>query len=91
VRELQNAIERAVVIGRGEVVRAADLPLRVTQGQAAGSAPGSLAEAERAHVLSVLEANGWNITRAARVLDVDRVTLYNKIRKYELKRPENRG
>jgi DNA-binding NtrC family response regulator len=87
VRELQNAIERAVVVGRGEVVRAADLPVRVTQAQAANGAPGSLAEAERAHVLAVLDANGWNITRAARVLDVDRVTLYNKIRKYELKRP----
>ena len=50
-----------------------------------------LAEAERAHVLSVLEASGWNITRAARVLDVDRVTLYNKIKKYELKKPESAG
>jgi transcriptional regulator of acetoin/glycerol metabolism len=91
VRELQNAIERAVVVGRGDEVRAADLPLRVTQLPAAGNAPGSLAEVERAHVISVLEASGWNITRAARVLDVDRVTLYNKIRKYELKRPENEG
>jgi transcriptional regulator with PAS, ATPase and Fis domain len=88
VRELQNAIERAVVVGRNEVVRAEDLPLRVTQAPASAP-PGSLAEAERAHVLSVLEASGWNITRAARVLDVDRVTLYNKIRKYELKRPES--
>jgi DNA-binding NtrC family response regulator len=91
VRELQNAIERAVVVGRGDELRAADLPLRVTQLPAAGNAPGSLAEVERAHVISVLEASGWNITRAARVLDVDRVTLYNKIRKYELKRPENEG
>ena len=79
VRELQNAIERAVVVGKGELVHAEDLPLRVTQLAAAGTAPGSLAEAERAHVLAMLEANGWNITRAARVLDVDRVTLYNKI------------
>jgi DNA-binding NtrC family response regulator len=89
VRELQNAIERAVVVGRGDAVRAEDLPLRVTQAAAGGPGPGSLAEAERAHVLSVLDASGWNITRAARVLDVDRVTLYNKIRKYELKKPEN--
>jgi DNA-binding NtrC family response regulator len=91
VRELQNAIERAVVVGGNEVVRAEDLPLRVTQAPAGGPGPGSLAEAERAHVLSVLEASGWNITRAARVLDVDRVTLYNKIKKYELKKPESAG
>jgi two-component system, NtrC family, response regulator HydG len=90
VRELQNAIERAVVVGRGDVVQAADLPLRVTRSPTAGGpGPGSLAEAERSHVQSVLEASGWNITRAARVLDVDRVTLYNKIRKYELRKPDD--
>ncbi len=88
VRELQNAIERAVVVGRGDVVQASELPLRVTQTPAAsGPGPGSLAEAERAHVQAVLDASGWNITKAARILDVDRVTLYNKIRKYELKKP----
>jgi DNA-binding NtrC family response regulator len=91
VRELQNAIERAVVVGRSDVVRAEDLPLRVTQAPGGGPGPGSLAEAERAHVLSVLDASGWNITKAARILDVDRVTLYNKIRKYELKKPESAG
>jgi len=91
VRELQNAIERAVVVGTGDVVRASDLPLRVTATPENGPGPGSLAEAERAHVRSVLDASGWNITRAARVLDIDRVTLYNKIRKYDLKKPDNGG
>jgi DNA-binding NtrC family response regulator len=92
VRELQNAIERAVVVGRGEVVQAGDLPLRVTQAPVAGGpGPGSLAEAERGHVQAVLQATGWNITRAARILDVDRVTLYNKIRKYALKKPDDGG
>jgi DNA-binding NtrC family response regulator len=91
VRELQNAIERAVVVGSGDVIRAGDLPLRVTEVPANEPGPGSLAEAERAHVRSVLDASGWNITRAARVLDIDRVTLYNKIRKYELKKPDHGG
>ena len=92
VRELQNAIERAVVVGRGDVVTAADLPLRVTKGTSSpGAAPGSLAEAERAHVQTVLDASGWNITKAARILDVDRVTLYNKIKKYDLKKPDIGG
>jgi DNA-binding NtrC family response regulator len=88
VRELQNAIERAVVVGQTDVVQADDLPVRITQARGFGPGPGSLAEAERAHIQSVLDGSGWNITRAARVLDVDRVTLYNKIKKYELKRPE---
>ncbi len=87
VRELQNAIERGVVVAQGGVLRAGDLPLTVTSGPARPS-QGSLADMEKVHIQAVLDAQGWNITRAARVLDVDRVTLYNKIRKYELKRPD---
>jgi DNA-binding NtrC family response regulator len=86
VRELQNAVERAVVVATGPVIEPGDLPAPVTV-PSDHPAPGSLAEAERAHVLAVLEATGWNITRAARTLDVDRVTLYNKIRRYDLKKP----
>jgi len=37
---------------------------------------------ERAHILRVLESCDWNQTRAAKVLEIDRVTLYNKIKKY---------
>jgi DNA-binding NtrC family response regulator len=86
VRELQNAIERAVVVSSGDVVEPKDLPVRVT-GTAGQTVPLSLAEAEKAHVLAMLEANAWNITRAAKALDVDRVTLYNKIRRYGFSRP----
>jgi transcriptional regulator with GAF, ATPase, and Fis domain len=86
VRELQNAVERAVVVATGSTIEPGDLPAQVAS--ASGQpAPGSLAEAERAHVLAVLESAGWNITRAARTLGVDRVTLYNKIRRYDLKKP----
>jgi DNA-binding NtrC family response regulator len=86
VRELQNAIERAVVVARGDLVEPADLPVRVTASPGPAG-PQSLAEAERQHVEAVLESSGWNISRAARTLDVDRVTLYNKIRRYGLSRP----
>jgi DNA-binding NtrC family response regulator len=88
VRELQNAVERAVVVSNsaGGVIELRDLPLTVTAAPI-GASPLSLREVERAHVVSVLERTGWNISHAARVLDVDRVTLYNKIRKYDLKRP----
>jgi DNA-binding NtrC family response regulator len=88
VRELQNAIERAVVVGTPPAIEVADLPLRVS-GAPARPGPGSLSECEKAHIQSVLESAGWNITRAARILEVDRVTLYNKIRKYELKRKDD--
>jgi DNA-binding NtrC family response regulator len=87
VRELQNAIERGVVVAQGDLLHAADLPLTVTTG-APRSAQGSLADLERGHIQAVLAAQDWNITHAARVLGIDRVTLYNKIRKYALKRPD---
>jgi len=85
VRELQNSIERALVLGTPPVVRPADLPVRV-RAPAPGHAPArTLAEMERGHIEAVLAETDWNITRAARVLDVDRGTLYNKIRKYGLR------
>jgi transcriptional regulator of acetoin/glycerol metabolism len=41
---------------------------------------------EKEHIRRVLLDNRWNIIRSAQVLGIDRVTLYNKIRKYELKK-----
>ena len=49
----------------------------------------SLAEAERAHIIRVLEAVSWNKKEAARVLDISRGTLYRKILEYQLE-PEGR-
>jgi transcriptional regulator of acetoin/glycerol metabolism len=49
----------------------------------------SLAEAERAHIVRVLEAAQWNKKEAARVLDISRGTLYRKILEYSLE-PESR-
>ena len=86
VRELQNAIERAVVIGSGPQVEPEDLPVHITSAPS-GPGGGTLAAAERGHIQAVLDAQGWNITQAARTLEIDRVTLYNKIRKYGLKKP----
>lgn len=87
VRELQNAIERGVVVAQGGLLHAADLPLTVTSGPVRAS-QGSLADVERAHIQAMLDAQHWNITHAARALGIDRVTLYNKIRKYALARPD---
>jgi two-component system, NtrC family, response regulator HydG len=85
VRELQNAVERAVVICRGGRIEPTDLPFA----DAPASGPGgrTLADAERVHVEAVLREANWNISQAARALDIDRVTLYNKVRRYGLQRP----
>jgi DNA-binding NtrC family response regulator len=85
VRELENAIERAMVIGREPEIQASDFPLQVT---APPPAEGSLAleDVERVHIQHVLETCDWNQTRAAKALGIDRVTLYNKIKKYGFKK-----
>jgi DNA-binding NtrC family response regulator len=88
VRELKNVIERAVILAEAPVLHAKDLTAIGAQlpGVPDGAVPaGSLADSEKAHVAKVLDQCGWNISRAARVLEVDRVTLYNKIKKYGLR------
>jgi DNA-binding NtrC family response regulator len=87
VRELENAIERALVIGREPEVQASDFPLQISAGPQPLSGL-SLEEVERAHIRQVLESCDWNQTRAAKVLKIDRVTLYNKIKKYGFKKAD---
>ncbi|MEK6754665.1 MAG: sigma-54 dependent transcriptional regulator [Bacteroidota bacterium] len=86
VRELENAIERAMVVGRPPALRPEDLPYQLTERNHILPA-GSLAAVEKAHIASILEQNKWNISRSAEILQIDRVTLYNKIEKYALKKP----
>jgi len=45
-----------------------------------------LDEVEKAHIQRILEQSDWNISRSAEILKIDRVTLYNKIKKYDLQR-----
>jgi transcriptional regulator of acetoin/glycerol metabolism len=86
VRELQNAIERAVLVCKGGEIRPEDLPVQLSNGQPGAPAARALAEVERQHIKRVLDESGWNVHRAARLLGIDRVTLYNKIKKYGFKR-----
>ncbi len=85
VRELENMIERAIVIGNGREIRLKDLPLGA---EIAESAVESLDELEKRHREQILLKYNWNISRSARALSVDRVTLYNKIKKYDLRQRE---
>lgn len=82
VRELENMIERAIVVGNGKVIRLRDLPMGK---EAINHSLESLEDLEKKHISRILEKYKWNISRSARALNVDRATLYNKIRKYELK------
>lgn len=82
IRELENMIERAIVVGNGKKIGLKDLPL---EKQMVSSSSESLDDFERSFILQVLNKYNWNISRTAKALKVDRVTLYNKIRKYNLK------
>ncbi len=82
IRELENMVERAIVVGNGKKITLKDLPL---QKNMVVSTFESLDDMEKNHILQTLINHEWNISQTARALKVDRVTLYNKIRKYNLK------
>jgi len=85
VRELENAVERAMVVAQEPEIRESDFVFKVAV--VPNGVPKSLAEIERAHILRTLESVKWNQTRAAEILEIDRVTLHHKLKKYHWSRP----
>ncbi len=85
VRELENAIERAMVVGSGDKIRPEDIPVQIKEsnGEPAGM---SLEAMEKDHIQKVLDEMEGNVTQSAKVLGIDRVTLYNKMKKYGIQR-----
>jgi DNA-binding NtrC family response regulator len=84
VRELENTVERAVVLCSGTTIEKHHLALQ--SGHQAAAMGRTLEDVEREHVHHILNETGWNISRSAKILNIDRVTLYNKIHRYDLKR-----
>jgi DNA-binding NtrC family response regulator len=92
IRELESTVSRAALSAPGRSIRGQDIEfLHTTRPSVAatGDRMPSLAEAERAHIVRVLEAVQWNKKEAARVLAISRGTLYRKIEEYGLE-PEAR-
>jgi DNA-binding NtrC family response regulator len=87
VRELRNVLERGAVVATGPVIQLADLglPTKADAPPRAGTLA-SLEEVEKRHVAAVLAHTGGNVSQSARILGIDRVTLYNKMRKYGIRR-----
>jgi DNA-binding NtrC family response regulator len=83
VRELENAVERAMVVAQEPEICEEDFALRLPLVE---HPPRTLEDIERSHILAVLEDCKGNQTLAAEVLDIDRVTLHNKLKKYGWKR-----
>ncbi|MFW5931623.1 MAG: sigma 54-interacting transcriptional regulator, partial [Desulfohalobiaceae bacterium] len=84
VRELENAIERAVVVGQSRYIQPEDLPIFRPQEKTACKESESLQEVEKEHIRATLQKQDWNISRSARILGIDRSTLYQKIKRYNL-------
>jgi Nif-specific regulatory protein len=96
VRELKNVIERAVVLTRTQYIDHTDLTLSTLRtagdtdmdmsadAREARNEPSSLADMERQHILETLTQTGWNKSRAAIILGIERSTLDRKIRRYDL-------
>ena len=82
VRELENAVERAMVVGQEPELKEQDFIFKSQSGTGSNGASKSLEDIERSHILRVVEECGGNQSRAAELLDIDRVTLYHKLKKY---------
>ncbi|QDU39156.1 Transcriptional regulatory protein ZraR [Maioricimonas rarisocia] len=94
VRELVNVVERAVVLAKSDIVTVPDLPEALRRGVeettttngrfSARNLKSALANPERKIILDALDANGWNRQQTARMLGINRTTLYKKMKKYDI-------
>jgi DNA-binding NtrC family response regulator len=95
VRELENAIEQAVVLCEGDTVDVEDLPIAPAQPSADPlklMIPGvSMAELERYAILRTLEACGGSPSKAASVLGISRRTIQYRLHEWGLSRPTRSG
>ncbi len=86
IRELRNTIERAlVVVGKKNRIEKEDFNLPYLS-KPNSMEIDSLEDLEKAHIQRILEKTNWNISKSAEILKIDRVTLYNKIKKYSLQK-----
>jgi DNA-binding NtrC family response regulator len=84
VRQLENVTERAVILRKAGLVQPRDLPEEIAGPERARRASArSLEEMERQYIVQLLEECGGNQSRVARILGINRRTLYRKLRKME--------
>jgi two-component system response regulator AtoC len=92
IRELRNAVERAMLLGEGKVLTADDFPMmaagrvKLTEGVELPASGIDLEQLERSLVVQALERSGWNQTRAASLLGLNRDQIRYRIEKFKLER-----
>jgi Nif-specific regulatory protein len=91
IRELQNVIERAVLMADGKTIEATHLPREVV-GEAAEpvalEGDSSLWGYEKAMIVKVLQENNWNQSKAARALGISRDNLRYRVKKFKIEKPK---
>ena len=99
VRQLESAIERALLLAETDEITAEDLPVEIRATAQAEGAGGfklppegiSFEELERSLIIQAMEQTGWNITRAAKLLGLSFRTMQYRLDKFEIKRPGRGG
>ena len=92
IRELRNVVERMMILGAGDVVQSEELSISVSKSEVTYSKNVSgnkslkdlKEEVERSHIMTVMEKNNWNVTRAAQELDIERTNLHKKLKYYNI-------
>lgn len=89
VRELENAIEHAIVVTQGTVIELKALPSFIYQDEPneklLSASSKSLNQIEKEHIIVTLNKTKWNISKTAEILGINRVTLYRKLKEYNIK------
>jgi two-component system response regulator HydG len=96
VRELENAVQRAVTLCDGVTIQASDLPPAFSQPRMleGGGEPGaerdmwSLEEVEKEHIIRVLKRQRGNLVHSSRQLGISRTTLWRKMKQYGIQKPD---
>ncbi len=85
IRELQNCMEKAVILSEGTTLTAKDIKTEHTQAAQASANLRAMSESDEEHLVrNAMERTGGNISAAAKMLGVSRPTLYAKLKKYGL-------
>lgn len=88
VRELENTLERAMVVCKTSNLQESDFYFGSSEEDKSKiNSNMSLSDMEKQHILSVLDANDWNISTSAKILGIDRATIYSKLKIYGIERP----
>lgn len=86
IRELRNVVERAMVVATGPHIQVDDISFPFSPPSTPSGGGKSLEEVEKEQILKILNQTNGNIAQAAEILKISRLTIYNKIEKYHLKR-----